>query len=125
MPKTIFIALLILTCNGATALAAPKDYAFKPMNATVSKGDGVVVSVQLTKKGKPVVGAEVVKSEISMAPDGMEDMKSPVTPLPSTEPGVYSFKTDLTMQGRWLLTISAKVPNEPTHIAGKIEFRAK
>jgi len=116
MPKTIFIALLILTCNGATALAAPKDYAFKPMNATVSKGDGVVVSV---------VGAEVVKSEISMAPDGMEDMKSPVTPLPSTEPGVYSFKTDLTMQGRWLLTISAKVPNEPTHIAGKIEFRAK
>jgi hypothetical protein len=125
MPKTTFIALAILACTGASAFAAPKDYTFKAVSATLNKGDGVIVSIRLTKKGKTVAGAEVVKSEISMAPDGMADMMSPLTPVPGSEPGVYSFKTDLTMAGRWLLIVSAKIPDEQAPVSGKIEFRAK
>ena len=70
------------------------------------------MAVRLTSRGKPVSGAEIVKSEINMAPDGMTDMTSMVIPVPSTRPGVYAFKTNLMMAGRWSLILSAKVPNE-------------
>jgi len=44
--------------------------------------------------------------------------------VPSDEPGVYSFKTDLSMAGRWLLSIAAKVQGEAETVVGKITFRA-
>ena len=59
-----------------------------------------------------------------MARDGMAEMASPLTPVPSDEPGVYSFKTELPMQGSWLLSIAAKVQGEPETVIGKITFRA-
>jgi hypothetical protein len=51
-------------------------------------------------------------------------MASGLTPIPSDEPGVYSFKTELPMQGRWLLSIAAKVQGEPETVIGKITFQA-
>jgi YtkA-like protein len=99
---------------------------FEPVKAEVKKGDDVVVSVRLKHKatGKPVTGAVIVQTRIDMSPDAMEEMVSPLTPVPSSDPGVYSFKTDLSMQGRWLLSIAAKAQGEPETIVGKIVFRA-
>ena len=74
--------------------------------------------------GKPITDAVIVQSRIDMAPDGMAEMASPLTPVPSDEPGVYSFKTELPMQGRWLLSVAAKVQGEPESVIGKITFRA-
>src|SRR5262249_43754895 len=107
-------------------VAGANDYAFEPVKAGVKKGDEVVVSVRLKHKatGKPVTDAVIVQTRIDMGPEGMGEMASPLTPVPSTEPGVYSFKTNLSMQGRWLLSISAKVPDEPEPVAGKVTFRA-
>ena len=61
---------------------------------------------------------------VDMAPDGMGEMASPLTAVPSNEPGVYSFKTDLSMAGRWLLSIAAKVQGEAETVVGKITFSA-
>jgi hypothetical protein len=44
--------------------------------------------------------------------------------VPSTEAGVYSFRTDLSMQGQWLLSIAAKVQGEPETVVGKITLQA-
>jgi hypothetical protein len=96
------------------------------VQAEVKKGDGVVVSVRLKHEptGKPVPDAVIAQTRIDMGPDGMGEMASPLTPVPSTEPGVYSFKTDLSMAGRWMLSIAAKVQGEPETVVGKITFRA-
>ena len=109
-----------------TAFAGANDYVFEPVKAEVTKGDGVVVSVRLKHKatGKPVSDAIVVQKRIDMSPDAMGEMTSPLIPVSSNEPGVYSFKTDLSMQGRWLLSIAAKVQGEPETVVGKITFRA-
>ena len=64
--------------------------------------------------------AVIFKTRIDMAPDGMAEMESPVAPLPSKEPGVYAFKTDLPMAGRYQVTLSAKVQGEPETITGKV-----
>ena len=109
-----------------TAFAGANDYVFEPVKAEVTKGDGVVVSVRLKHKAtdKPVSDALIVQKRIDMSPDAMGEMVSPLTPVPSNEPGVFSFKTDLSMQGRWLLSVAAKVQGEPETVVGKITFRA-
>src|SRR6202023_3488685 len=87
----------------SAAFAGASDYAFEPVKAEIKKGDGVTVAVRLVHKstGKPVSDAVIILTRIDMAPEGMAEMASPLEPLPASEPGVYAFKTDLSMQGRW------------------------
>jgi hypothetical protein len=108
------------------AFAGAKDYVFEPVKADVKKGDDVIVSVRLKHKatGKPITDAVIIQTRIDMGPDGMGEMASPLTAVPSNEPGVYSFKTDLSMAGRWLLSIAAKVQGEAETVVGKITFLA-
>jgi hypothetical protein len=59
-----------------------------------------------------------------MAPDNMADMESPVAAAPASEPGVYAFKTDLPMAGRYQLSVAAKVQGEPDTVVGKVVIKA-
>jgi hypothetical protein len=119
-------SLAVAIAVTGSALAGANDYVFEPVKAEVRKGDGVIVTVRLKNKatGKPVSDAIIVQKRIDMSPDAMGEMVSPATPVPSNEPGVYSFKTDLSMEGRWLLSIAAKVQGEPETVVGKVTFRA-
>jgi hypothetical protein len=108
------------------AKAGSGDYAFDPVAPETKKGDDVTVTVRLTDKrtGKPVPDAVIFKTRVDMAPDGMAEMESAVTPLPSREPGVYAFKTDMPMAGRYQITLSAKVQGEPETVSGKVIVKA-
>ena len=119
-------ALVVAQSLSNTAFAGASDYAFEAVKAEVKKADDAIVAVRLVHKptGKPVTGAVIVQTRIDMAPDGMASMASPLTPVPSNEPGVYAFKTELSMAGRWLLSIAAKVQGEPETVVGKIIFKA-
>jgi hypothetical protein len=119
-------AVAVAVSLSGAAYAGANDYVFEPLKAEIKKGDDVVVSVRLKHKatGKPVTDAVIVQTRIDMAPDGMAEMASPLAAVPSSEPGVYSFKTELGMEGRWLLSIAAKVQGEPETVVGKITFRA-
>ena len=111
-----------LSLAASAAMAGAGDYAFEPVNPQMKKGDDVTVSVRLTNKqtGKPVANAVIFKTRIDMAPDGMAEMESAVAPLPSQEPGVYAFRTDLPMAGRYQVTLSAKVQGEPETVTGNV-----
>ncbi|MCK1651120.1 FixH family protein [Bradyrhizobium sp. 149] len=113
-------ATLSLAASAATAGAG--DYSFEPVNPQMKKGEGVMLAVRLTNKqtGKPVSDAVIFKTRVDMAPDGMAEMESAVAPLPSKEPGVYAFKTDLPMAGRYQVTLSAKLQGEPETVIGKV-----
>ena len=121
------ITTAIVASLSAPAFADPDDYVFEPVKTEVKKGENAVVSVRLKHKatGKPVTDAVIIQKRIDMSPDAMGEMVSPLTRVPSNEAGVYSFKTDLSMQGRWLLSIAAKVQGEPETVVGKITFRAR
>jgi hypothetical protein len=110
----------------AAAIAGANDYVFEPVKGEIKKGDDVIVSVRLKNKttGKPVADAVIIQSRIDMSPDGMGEMASQITPVPGNEPGVYAFKTDLPMQGRWLLSLGAKVQGEPETVVGKVTIKA-
>ncbi len=110
----------------SAAMADASDYAFEPVTPEMKKGDDVIVAVRLTNKttGKPVPDAVIFKTRVDMAPDGMAEMESSVAPLPSKEPGVYAFKTDLPMAGRYQLTLSAKIQGESETVNGKVIVKA-
>jgi len=122
---TVALAATIALVASA-AMAGPSDYAFEPVNPEMKKGDDVTVAVRLTNKttGKPVSDAVIFKTRVDMAPDGMAEMESAVSPLQSKEPGVYAFKTDLPMVGRYQVTLSAKVQGERETVSGKVIIKA-
>lgn len=126
-PKFVRAAIVVAILGVTTpAVAGPDDYVFEPVQSEVKRGDEAVVAVRLKHKttGKPVADAVMVTKRIDMAPDGMANMAPPLTPVPSDEPGVYAFKTEISMAGRWLLSLAARVQGEPQMVVGKVIFTA-
>ncbi|PVE24332.1 heavy metal RND transporter [Microvirga sp. KLBC 81] len=113
------------------ALAAPAsaditDYEFQLVQTEMPQG-GAVVAVRLVSKrsGQPVPDAVIFAKRIDMAPDGMPTMTSPIEQVPSAEPGTYRFKTNLTMEGNWQLSLAAKIHGETGTIVTKLVLRAQ
>jgi len=127
-PKFALAALAAapMMLTAATAFAGANEYAFEAVAAEMKKGDDVTVAVRLVHKptGKPVPDAVIIRRRVDMAPDGMANMESPVSPAAATEPGVYAFKTDFPMAGRYLLSLAAKVQGEPETVVGNVIIKA-
>ena len=128
--KTRSFAAAVLLALGATvtlstARANIKDYEFQLVNATPKTGEAVLAVQLINKKtGKYVSDAVIVATRIDMAPDGMETMTARIEPMPSSEPGVYLFKTSLAMAGGWRLSLAAKVQGETGTVESKLILKA-
>jgi hypothetical protein len=120
------VCSLLWGASPRAALADAKDYEFQLVHSETKKGDGAIVSVRLVNKksGKPVPDAVIFAKRIDMAPDAMQEMTAPLEQLPSTEPGVYRFKTNLMMEGRWRLSLGAKVQGEEGTVATQLVLKA-
>src|SRR5258705_11614696 len=120
-------ALIGVALIGSATLARAdiKEYEFQLVDQTVKKGEATI-SVRLVHKpdGKPVSNAVIFATRLDMAPDGMQEMSTKVTPMPSTEPGVYKFKATLSMEGGWQLSLRAKVQGETGTVENKLVLKA-
>lgn len=119
------IGFALLTGMTGSALADAKDYEFQLLDKEVKKGEAVI-AVKLVHKasGRAVPDAVIFAKRIDMGPDGMEMMAAPIEAVTSTEPGVYRFKTDLSMAGEWALSLGAKVQGEIGTIENKLIVKA-
>jgi hypothetical protein len=115
------IGAALLAAMATMSLADSKDYEFQLVDKEVKQGDAVI-SVKLVHKpsGRPIPDAVIFAKRIDMGPDGMAMMDSPLEPVESTEPGVYRFKTKLTMAGKWALSLGAKVQGETGTVENKL-----
>ena len=118
------VALVGIVWTGAV-WADIEDYEFQLVQEDFIKGDATVL-VRLTNKktGEPVPDAVIIAKRIDMAPEGMETMTAPIEQLPSTEPGIYRFKTDLMMEGGWRLSLGAKVQGETGTVDNQLILKA-
>ncbi len=123
--KAALTALAIVS-SASIARADIKDYEFQLVDKTVKKGDAII-SVRLVHKpdGRPVPDAVIFAKRLDMAPDGMGEMQTSIDALPSTEPGIYRFKAAVTMQGRWQLSLGAKVQGETGTVENKLVITAQ
>jgi YtkA-like len=110
-----------------TAHAEIKNYEFQLVQPTVQAGADRIVTVRLVDKntGKAVPGAVIFATRLDMAPDGMQEMVTKVTPMPGTEPGTYRFKANFGMAGRWQLSLGAKVQGETGTVENKLVVTAE
>jgi hypothetical protein len=109
------------------ALADIKDYEFKLVAPAVGVGKDKIVTVQLvnTKTGKPVPDAVIFATRLDMAPEGMPEMATKIVLEPGSEPGSYRFKAAFGMEGKWQLSIGAKVQGETGTIESRLVITAQ
>ncbi|EFI52907.1 FixH family protein [Afipia sp. 1NLS2] len=123
-------ALIAMAAIGAASTAAfadIKDYKFELIDQTVQAGPDKVIAVKLinNKTGKPVPDAVIFAIRLDMAPDGMQEMATKITPMPGSEPGIYKFKATFGMAGRWQLSLGAKVQGETGTVENKLVITAQ
>jgi len=119
------VAAMIMAGATSSALADVADYQFQLVQNQLKKGEAVVAVRLVNKKtGQPVPDAVIMAKRLDMAPDSMPTMTTALESLPSTEPGVYRFKTNLTMQGGWQLSLGAKVQGETGTVESKLVLKA-
>lgn len=108
------------------ARADVRDYEFVLVESAVKAGEGAVVSARLVHKptGRPVPDAVVFARRIDMEPEDMAAMTAPLEPLPEEEPGVYRFRTDLSMEGGWRVSLAAKVQGETGTVESRLILQA-
>jgi hypothetical protein len=127
--RAIPAALIVAACGGSStaALADIKDYKFELVDRMVQAGPDRVMTVRLmnTRTGKPVPDAVIFATRLDMAPDAMQEMATKVTPVPAAEPGTYKFKASFSMEGRWLLSLGAKVQGEIGTVEDKFVITAR
>jgi YtkA-like protein len=126
--RSLAAAAGMVTALAATsAIAGKNDYVFEPVAVEVKNGAGSQLAVRLVHKptGKPVQGAVIFRTRLDMSPDAMDEMTAKLAAEPAKEPGIYHFKADLTMAGRWALKLMAKVPGESETVEGTVVFKAK
>ena len=126
MRAAAFAAVLTMAMATMPAWADVKDYEFQLVSQEVKKGNAVI-AVKLVHKpsGRAIPDAVIFAKRIDMAPDNMASMAAPLEPVPGSEPGIYQFKTNLEMAGRWALTLGAKVQGETGTVQSKLIVNAK
>jgi hypothetical protein len=127
-PRALWAALIGVAMTGAATVASAdvKNYEFKLVEPTIKAGPDKTISVRLVDKttGKPVPDAVIFATRLDMAPDGMQEMATKVTAMPGTEPGTYRFKANVSMAGRWQLSLGAKVQGETGTVESKLVIQA-
>ena len=131
--KTSFVARALLAAlvgaafAGAPARAEIRNYEFQLVQPTVQAGADRIIAVRLVDKttGRAVPDAVIFATRLDMAPDGMQEMVTKVTPMPGTEPGTYRFKATFSMAGRWQLSLGAKVQGETGTVENKLVVTAE
>jgi YtkA-like len=119
---------IALTGTAGIARAEVKDYEFKLVEPTVAVGKDKIVTVQLVNKktGKPVPDAVIFTTRLDMAPEGMPEMATKIAVEPgAADPGSYRLKATFGMEGKWQLSLGAKVQGETGTVESKLVITAQ
>ncbi|BCH62783.1 hypothetical protein RvVAR0630_pl09250 (plasmid) [Agrobacterium vitis] len=124
--RSTLLAGALLLGTATASFAGPQDYEFQAVQTEIKQGPAATVSLRLVDKrtGKAVPDAVIFTTRMDMAPDGMETMTTKVDPTTSAEPGIYSFTTNLSMEGGWRFQVAAKVQGEPETVKGEVVLKA-
>ena len=127
--RALAAAIITVALAGAASVARADimDYEFQLVEPTVKTGAATVITVRLVNKktGAPVADAVIFASRLDMAPDSMPEMTTRLTPVPTSAPGTYSFKANVSMAGGWQLSLGAKIQGETGTVENKLVIKAE
>lgn len=116
--------LLGLLLLPTASLAAPTDYRFEAVTDTVERGVGVPLRVRALNSatGQATPGLEIRDARVDRSLDGQVGGSHPTFFAPSLDYGIYSFRADLPVDGRWALIFTARIPGEPQPVTANVVF---
>lgn len=118
-------AMAFVALGVGYARAAVDDYAFELVQTRIKKGQRFADVRLIHKPDRKTVGDAIIfATRLDMAPDDMESMTSGIELSQSPEPGLYRFKVDLTDEGRWRMSIAAKIQGEAGTLQGRLILQA-
>ncbi|MBT9470775.1 MAG: hypothetical protein IV099_06280 [Phenylobacterium sp.] len=122
-PSLAFGVLAGLSANAA--FAAPAEYRFDALSATVERGVGVTVQIQAVniRTGQPVPDVEFHDPRVDRSPDGIPGATFLAFFVPGLDYGTYKFRTDFPTAGQWALTFQARIAGEPSPIFASVIFK--
>ena len=130
IPRALQAALIGMALAGSAGIARAevKDYEFKLVEPTVTVGKDKIITVQLLNKktGKPVPDAVIFATRLDMAPEGMPEMATKIAvDTAAADPGSYRLKATFGMEGKWQLSLGAKVQGETGTVESKLVISAQ
>ena len=106
---------------GLPAPFAREAYRWQAITAEVAAAPAQQFSIRLIgPQGAVVEGVEIVDARLDMSPEGMAAMGTPLTPEGFGEAGVFNYRADFTMAGRWALHLTTKIPGQSDPIDGEV-----
>jgi len=110
----------------ATVRTDGGEYEFQLVEREIRHGGGAAVAVRLVHRptGKIIPDAVIFARHMDMSPDGMVDMTAPLELLPDSLPSYYRFATDLLMEGKWALSLVAKVSDDTDAVQDRLIVNA-
>ncbi len=127
--RTVAAALIGMATIGSIGIARAeiKDYEFRLVEPTVTVGKDRIVTVRIVNKstGKPVPDAVIFATRLDMAPEGMPEMATKIVREPDGESGSYRFRAAFGMEGRWQLSLGAKLQGETGTLESKLVITAQ
>ncbi len=115
------LGIALVGASTTAALADIKEYEFELVDPPLKQGQAtLVVKVVHKPSSRAIPDAVIFAKRLDMGPDNMAAMIAPLEPLPSDVPGLYLFKTDLSMAGQWALSLAAKVQGETGTLQTKL-----
>ena len=124
---TVLVSAATILGSLAPAHAVESNYRFEVVEAHQAGKNLSDVTVRLmhVPDGKAVTGAIIFQTRVDMGPEGMGEMTGKVSPQAAGSAGLYQFRTETGMAGKWALTLTAKVSGEAETIRGTVTFDAK
>ncbi len=117
-----FVAALFFVLSTVATAATPS---WEAVNPRIGVGEGVRLEVRLVGGNTKAVGPIIVRTtRLDMGPDGMEAMTARLKPVSSPAPHIVALETDITMAGRWALSISGEIPGQTEPVSGVVIFTA-
>ena len=123
----VVIAFALFVLGEAAAQGGIEEYDFQLVEDSVRQGDDVILAVRLVHlpTGKPIPDAVIFARRMDMEPDGMPTMTADLIPESSEQPGTYRFRTTLSMEGGWRLSLAAKVQGVTGTLQKRLVLKAQ
>ena len=124
LPESVLLLILVMGAGFGSAFAAPANYKFVPIPATVERGIAVTLKVEIREAGQHrlVPGAEITEARVDRSPDGRPQESHPAFFEPSLDYGVYRFRANMPTDGNWALIFLAKISGETQPVAATVTF---
>lgn len=116
--------LVIVFGPAPSGIAQTPAPAWQAVNDHVASGESIRLEVRLVgaPAGLAMGDIAVTAMRLDMGPDGMPTMVSELRPVASAAPDIVAFEADLTMAGRYALSISANVKGLDNAVSGVVVF---